>query len=393
MLPAPIHIPTDSSYTELGSPCPTPKTATTTTSDAEETGRSASDYTERSQETRRSDSSDLPAAKSFPLHKLSKAEIRAAHFIRSNEFLPAHKELIRCVALSRIFYGDSHWRLAEAFANLAHSYLTFRGLPAQAKQHAESAKNILLQGVEVSKSSEEKRGILATLVTIYYTLGMAHLLQNNGRDACASLQKVEKIVEELEDLQEKKCVTGKISEKAIALALGRAYLMQSKFSSAVNYLERAMELVVASEGDSSPELISIYRDLAKTEQMRKKHDQAIHHLLQAHSICQAVYKPVSVEAAQTGLLLAKAYAAAGNSDYQEMAEKFFIESLDVYRAVLEPGDPQTLNACVEFSKWLIQIGNTQCLEIQTAVYGTQHSKSRETQNLLAALQKSGAGVD
>ncbi|KAM9330141.1 tetratricopeptide repeat protein 23-like [Gastrophryne carolinensis] len=439
MLPVPILIPTDSTYEDLGSQCQTPKTACSNR-DGEETESSILDYSERSQETHRKDS-QRPGAQSFPLDTLTRAQTRVEQLFRIGEFLAAHKELIQCVALSRIIYGDGHWRLAEAFANLAYSYLTFRGLSAQAKQHAESAKSVLLRGVEKSKSSEEKRGILGTLVTIYYTLGAAHLLQNNytGREAYTNLQKVEKIVEELEDLQEEKPVTQKISEKDIALALGRACLMQNKFSSALNYLERASELVVSSEGDSAPELISILRDMARTEQMRKRHDPAIHHLLQAHSICQAVYKAGSTEVAQTGLLLAKAYAAAGTSDYNDMAEKYFTESLGIYQAVLGPGDPQTLSCCMEYSKWLIQGGNTQeaykllhkalgaeavyseamaealsimgsicladgkiskgyrllkkCLEIQMVAYGPQHVKSRETQKLLSVLQRSGAGRD
>lgn len=437
MLPVPIHIPTDSTYADPGSNCTTPKTASTA-QDTEETEDSVLDFTERSQDTDRNDTHP-PKGQSLPVNKLTKAKMRVEQFIKDNELLTAHKELIRCVALSRIVYGDCHWRLAEAFANLAHGYLTYRGLAAQAKQHAESAKNILLGGVDMTKSLEEKRGILGTLVTIYYTLGMAHLLQNNGGEAYTSLQKVEKIMEELEELQEKSSVTGKISEKDIALALGRACLLQKKCSSAMIYFERSAELVVSCEGDSSSELIAIYRDMAKTEQKRKKHDQAIQHLLQAHSICQAIYKPLSVESAQTGLLLAKAYAAPGNADYCEMAEKYFTESLNVYRTLLGPDDPQTLSACVEFSKYLIQTGNTQeaykllhkavgleveynetvaemlsimgsicladgkiskgyrllkkCLEIQVAAYGSQHNKSRQTQNLLSTLQKSGAVKD
>ncbi|KAM5192396.1 tetratricopeptide repeat protein 23-like [Mantella aurantiaca] len=431
MLPIPIHIPTDSTYADTGFNCITPKAASSTR-DIEETESSVLDYTARSEDTHRNDTR-LSKRLSFPMDKLTKAEMRAQQFIKDKEFLTALKELIKCVALSRIIYGDCHWRLAEAFANLAHGYLTYRGLPSQAKQHAESAKNILLGGVAMGTSSEEKRGILGTLVTIYYTLGMAHLLENKYPEAFISLQKVEKIVEELEELQEKISVTGKISEKDITLALGRACLIQNKFSSAMNYFERSAELVVSCEGDSALELITIYRDMAKTEQKRKRHEQAIHHLLQAHSICQSIYKPLSVEAAQTGLVLAKGYAAPGSSDYNEMAEKYFTESLGVYRAVLGPDDPQALTACVEFSKWLIQTGNTQeaykllhdtvgseveynetvsemlsimgsicladgkiakgyrllkkCLEIQMVAYGSHHSKSRETQNLLSALQK------
>lgn len=34
---------------------------------------------------------------------------------------------MRCVALTRICYGDSHWKLAEAHVNLAQGYLQLKG--------------------------------------------------------------------------------------------------------------------------------------------------------------------------------------------------------------------------------------------------------------------------
>ncbi|CAH2296516.1 tetratricopeptide repeat 23-like [Pelobates cultripes] len=433
MQSSPIYIPTDSSYAELGSQCLSPKTDTSA-QEPDEFENSVLDYTDRSYTSTRKKTHYGESASS-PAEKLSKAQLLSEQYIKDNEFLRANKELIRCVALSRIVHGDGHWKLAQAFANLGHSYLIFRELPAQARQHAESAKNILLRGVDMSNSVEDKREILETLVTIYYTLGIAHLQQNNGKESYLSLQKVEKIVEELDELQETKSVMLKISEKDIAVALGMACLQQNKPSSARNYFEQAVNLVIASEGDSAPELIDLYRNLAKTEQLRKKHDKAIEYLLQAVSISHATYNKPSIESAETELLLAKAYAASGNSNYEEAAEKCFKESLGVYQTVLGPDDQLTLNACIEYSKWLIQIGNKKeaysllheamisdaefseigadilsimgsiclsdgnvvkgykllkkCLGIQTVVYGTQHTKSRETQKILDTLKKSG----
>lgn len=34
---------------------------------------------------------------------------------------------MRCVALTRICYGDWHWKLAEAYVNLAQGYLQLKG--------------------------------------------------------------------------------------------------------------------------------------------------------------------------------------------------------------------------------------------------------------------------
>lgn len=52
------------------------------------------------------------------------------------------------------------------------------GLPAQAKKHAESAKNTLLTWKDSTTSNKEKEEILDALVMLYYTLGVACLLQN-----------------------------------------------------------------------------------------------------------------------------------------------------------------------------------------------------------------------
>jgi len=56
--------------------------------------------------------------------------------------------------------------------------LTSSGLPAQAKKHAESARNTLLTWKRNTTSDKEKKEILETLVILYYTLGIAWLLQN-----------------------------------------------------------------------------------------------------------------------------------------------------------------------------------------------------------------------
>lgn len=41
--------------------------------------------------------------------------------------IEANKELIRCVTLSRIIFGEEHWKCAQALATLAYGYLTLRG--------------------------------------------------------------------------------------------------------------------------------------------------------------------------------------------------------------------------------------------------------------------------
>lgn len=45
----------------------------------------------------------------------------------SSQYKQAIHELVRCVALTRICYGNSHWKLAEAHVNLAQGYLQLKG--------------------------------------------------------------------------------------------------------------------------------------------------------------------------------------------------------------------------------------------------------------------------
>uniref|UniRef100_A0A8C3RNH1 Tetratricopeptide repeat domain 23 like n=1 Tax=Chelydra serpentina TaxID=8475 RepID=A0A8C3RNH1_CHESE len=270
----------------------------------------------------------------------------------------SNRELIRCVALARIIYGDGHWQLAQAFANLAHSYVILQGLPTQAIEHAESAKRTMLTGICMPPATpEDKREILGTLVTIYYTL--VFLDCSTGKESYLSLQKAERLMEELQELDGRMIMGLKISEKDLVIALGRTCLQQNKLDFATGYFEKAVDAVISTEGDTASELINLYQKIAQSEQLKKNHEGAIAYLLQAHSICVALHKKLSVEAAQTGLLLGKAYAATGDQQHIGAAEMYFTESLVAYQAALGSKDSLTLTAIEEFSKWLLHVGKKQ----------------------------------
>uniref|UniRef100_A0A7M4FCV1 Tetratricopeptide repeat domain 23 like n=2 Tax=Crocodylus porosus TaxID=8502 RepID=A0A7M4FCV1_CROPO len=362
----------------------------------------------------------------------------AEKFIEKNEVHKAIRELTRYVALTRIIYGDGHWKMAQAFTNLAHGYMILQGLPAQAIQHAESARHALLTRGHLPSSLGEKGEILGTLVTLYYTLGAAHLAQNNGKESYVNLQKAEKIMEELQELDEGVITGLTISQKGLVIALGRTCLQQNKLGFATGYFEKAVTAVTSAEGDMAPELISLYQEIAQMEQLKENHEKAIAYLLKAHSICVALHRELSVEAAQTGLLLGKAYAATGEEQHIVAAEMHFTGSLSAYQTLLSADDTQTLRAVTEFSKWLVRIGKKQqaykllddslkanidinsdfsektveiyhlmgsiwlaegeireahqlfskCLQIQLAVYGPQHRKPRAMRELLNMLKSS-----
>uniref|UniRef100_A0A8C6XVA3 Uncharacterized protein n=1 Tax=Naja naja TaxID=35670 RepID=A0A8C6XVA3_NAJNA len=184
----------------------------------------------------------------------------------------ACKELMQCTVLTRIIYGNQHWRLAEALANLAHGYLTLQGLPCQAMHHANSAKYILLslRGDTPPASSEEKGTILSTFVTIYYTL-----------ECYCNLQKAEKCLEELQGLEWKRAAKLKVCTKDIIVALGRASFQKNKLDLASKYFDKVVDYLISTEGDVAPELIPLYQEIAKIKQMKNIHEKSISYALQS----------------------------------------------------------------------------------------------------------------
>uniref|UniRef100_A0A8B9PNQ4 Tetratricopeptide repeat domain 23 like n=1 Tax=Apteryx owenii TaxID=8824 RepID=A0A8B9PNQ4_APTOW len=236
----------------------------------------------------------------------------------------ATHELIWCVALTRVFYGDGHWKLAQAFASLAHSYLVLRGLYLMAlgKVHEKHGK-IMKSALQIQAC---KKALLDDEVNTSYmhlftnlskqTFGQSHHMVFalfHVKSSYLNLRKAERLLEELQGLDRVPSVNPglKISEKDLVIGLGRTCLQQNKLEAATVYFEKAANAVISSEGNTAPELIQLYEEVAQTEQLKKNCDRAISYLLQVRKIL--VITKLSVAAARTGLLLGRAYAAAGRS--------------------------------------------------------------------------------
>uniref|UniRef100_A0A8D2B592 Tetratricopeptide repeat domain 23 like n=1 Tax=Sciurus vulgaris TaxID=55149 RepID=A0A8D2B592_SCIVU len=217
---------------------------------------------------------------SLPKEKLVQSQKKITQLIKEKMTIQANKELIRCVILSRIVFGEEHWRCAQALTNLAYGYLVLRGLPAQAKKHAESAKNVLLTWKGNASSDKEQKEILEALVMLYYTLGVVWLLQNHGREAYFNLQKADKHMKELNGLTKRGICGLYVSEKDLTIALGRASLAVHRLNLALAYFEKVIGNVIATEGSDTSDLISLYEEIAQIEQLRRNHEQAIQYLKQ-----------------------------------------------------------------------------------------------------------------
>ncbi|XP_040613827.1 tetratricopeptide repeat protein 23-like isoform X2 [Mesocricetus auratus] len=368
------------------------------------------------------------------IQKLAQAQKKFDQLIEEKMNTKANKELIRCFILSRIIFGKEHWRCAQALANLAYGYLTLRGLPSQAKKHAKSARGTLLTWKQSKTSDEERKEILEALVMLYYTLGTTWLLQNHGKQAYVHLKKAERNMKELKELNNGGIGGSQVSEKDLTIALGRASLAMHRMNLALVYFEKAIGSVIIAKGHGTSELISLYEEIAQIEQLRKNHEQAIQYLQQAYSICVSSFSEISPQTAEASALLAKAYAMSGESQHKDAVEIYFIRSISAYQT-LGFEDYASLATIEDFCTWLIQNGENQeayrllkstlnsgsygycgekvaetfynmgsicfakgelrksigllrkCLMVQIIIYGSEHTKSRETKSLLTLLQR------
>ncbi|XP_044522852.1 tetratricopeptide repeat protein 23-like [Gracilinanus agilis] len=131
-----------------------------------------------------------------PKQKLLECEQKAKFHFSRHQYKEAIKALVRCVALSRICYGDHHWKLAEAHVNLAQGYVQLKGLSLQAKQHAEKAREILLTN-SLLPSSEENINIFKCSIDLFHTLGRALTKLQKLKEASQSLTKADRLSQEL----------------------------------------------------------------------------------------------------------------------------------------------------------------------------------------------------
>uniref|UniRef100_A0A2D4LMR6 MalT-like TPR region domain-containing protein n=1 Tax=Micrurus spixii TaxID=129469 RepID=A0A2D4LMR6_9SAUR len=171
--------------------------------------------------------------------------------------------------------------------------------------------------------------------------------------------------------------------------------------------------------------------------MKKIHEKSISYALQAHSVSLALYQKFSPEVGSSALFLGKAYAATAEEKHNEAAERYFNESLVAYKEALGMDHPQTISALKVFSKWLGLAGKrkqayellqesfkaqqnpcnyfnkqaaerlyimgciclaeekiseahqllSKCVQIQTAIYGSQHKKTKMIQELLDMMNR------
>nr|XP_054369315.1 tetratricopeptide repeat protein 23-like isoform X2 [Mirounga angustirostris] len=115
--------------------------------------------------------------------------------VLTRTYKEAVHELVRCIALTRICYGASHWKLAEAHISLAQGYLQLEGLSLQAKQHAEKAKEILTNSIVPPYN--DNTDVFKCSIELFHTMGRALLSLHKFKEASENLSKAEQLAKEL----------------------------------------------------------------------------------------------------------------------------------------------------------------------------------------------------
>ncbi|CAO2614259.1 Tetratricopeptide repeat protein 23 [Lemmus lemmus] len=301
-----------------------------------------------------------------PREKLHLCEEKAKSYLSNREYKQAIQELVRCVALTRICYGSSHWKLAEAYINLAQGYLQLKGMSLQAKQHAEKAKEILASSID--SPYHDNTDVFKCSIELFYTTGKALLALQKFKEALENLLKAERLSQEM--LQCGNIIKEEWVEiqARIKLSFAQVYQGQKRSKEALPYYQKALEYTETIRDENSLQCVPVLRELAGAEQALGFHDAAVKHFLrvrcsplatntvcfscscpsqtlspilhvpwrpfcssqveeeQAHLIILSK-NPSPEEAADSAHCIAQAAVASGRHNHYDVAEQYFQESM------------------------------------------------------------------
>ncbi|XP_075414009.1 tetratricopeptide repeat protein 23 isoform X1 [Tenrec ecaudatus] len=369
-----------------------------------------------------------------PREKLQLCEEKAKSYSKNHYYKQAIQELVRCVALTRICYGDSHWKLAEAYVNLAQGYLQLKGLPLQAKQHIEKAQEILTNSIELSYS--DNTDVFKCSVELFHTMARALTSLQKFKEASENLGKAERLSKEL--LQCGRIIKEEWidTQAQLKLASAQLYQGQKKSKEALLHYQEALDYIERSKGEKSLACAPVLRELAGVEQTLGLHDLGINHLIQAHFIVLSKH-PSQEEAADSARFVAQAAVTSGRPELHDVAKQYFQESMAKLKdaegmrrakflliqdefchflkmtgqeeralSILRGSLQDKVGAFGDFSAEVAETyrvlgradqvkGNhsrahkrlKKCLQIQTLLYGAQDKKTLATQQALEGLSK------
>ena len=286
----------------------------------------------------------------LPEIRLSQARVNAMKLSRCGNNNEAVDEKIKAIALVRIIYGDCSVQLSRAYAELAEGYLKLRKLPLQAKKHAENARDILLE-IETlrndeSSGSENRAETAAVLELIYFVLGKASKSLKHYKKSDNFLQKCYLVQTKKAD----ECGTTIVDTYKMIetlTLLGEVARLRKQNGFAMEWFEKAVELVEKKLGSESGELIALHDQIGKTELQLGKHanfERVYESYEKARSIASSVYGKTSVEYANSCASLAKAYLLEGDRTHSSSIETALEEAITVYTSLIGQHHKKTIDA-------------------------------------------------
>ena len=299
----------------------------------------------------------------LPEVRLSKLRINAAKLARLGENEEAVNEKIRAIALVRIIYGSLHLQLARAYAELAEGYLKLRKLPLQAIKHAENSRDILLE-IEAARLGEQS-GIdnrveaASVLELIYFVLGKASKMLKLFKKSDNFLQK-SYLVASKKTMDSGVSLRDAYKQIEILSLLGEVSRLRKQNGQAMEWFERAIELVEEKLGNQSGEIIALYHQLGKTELQLDKganFEKVFESYEKARTAAVSLYGKKSVEYACSCALLAKSYIICGDRAWYSSAETALEEAIMVYESSLGKNHQRTLESKESLCKLLLQRGD------------------------------------
>ncbi|CAO2614262.1 Tetratricopeptide repeat protein 23 [Lemmus lemmus] len=326
-----------------------------------------------------------------PREKLHLCEEKAKSYLSNREYKQAIQELVRCVALTRICYGSSHWKLAEAYINLAQGYLQLKGMSLQAKQHAEKAKEILASSID--SPYHDNTDVFKCSIELFYTTGKALLALQKFKEALENLLKAERLSQEM--LQCGNIIKEEWVEiqARIKLSFAQVYQGQKRSKEALPYYQKALEYTETIRDENSLQCVPVLRELAGAEQALGFHDAAVKHFLRAHLIILSK-NPSPEEAADSAHCIAQAAVASGRHNHYR-ATMILRESLEAKVGAFGDFSPEVADTYRVLGKADLAQGNhsgahmklKKCVQIETFLYGSQDKRTLATQQTLDTLSK------
>lgn len=303
---------------------------------------------------------------------------------------------VRCVALTRIIYGDNHWKLAKAYSKLSQAYLEQRGMAQQALLHAGNARDVLLaadaakhQGRQIYDRSD----VLPVMELMYLVMGQAQIALKNIQKAEHSLKKAELVSREREELGVKQQDPDRRLQ--ILMALGRVSLKTHKTGHALECFEKALEVAQKYYGEDNKQLIPIYQSLARAEGSHgdaASQERATKLLMQAHDISKSRFGEDSVEVADSSFVVALSYI--DDDDRQDKAKKYLEDAISLYMKHRGPYHNSTIKVQDELSRLLVRDGSLEdavslqksVAEAKAELYGDPSEQAAASYQMMGSIR-------